>query len=349
MRKSRLVLAPASMLAVAALALSGCAAEEASTGSSDTGSSTSSDSGDTASGGDTFNVYALLPQGNDQPYGTTYLPPMIAKAEELGINLTITNSEYDGDKQASECEVAVAAQADGIILWPAIADTIRPCLEAAQAAGIPIWVTNADVNDEDKALTYGYSGTDSYGQGAASAEMMCEFAGGANIGIIQINGLTGNSVATLRGAGFRETIASECPNVTILAEQPGNWNKDDSQIAASEMLTAVGVENVQGMYAADDTMVAGGIAALEARGLNVEDFIITSIGNTFLGNPLVVDGKLDGTVFQSSSWDGENAVIGMYKVLSGEIAAGSDRVSLYMPNPKVTIDNATDPSVAPEW
>ena len=86
MRKSRLVLAPASMLAVAALALSGCAAEEASTGSSDTGSSTSSDSGDTASGGDTFNVYALLPQGNDQPYGTTYLPPMIAKAEELGIN-----------------------------------------------------------------------------------------------------------------------------------------------------------------------------------------------------------------------------------------------------------------------
>jgi len=322
------------MLAAAALVLTGCAAEEASTGSSD----------------DSYKVYALLPQGNDQPYGTTYLPPMEAKAAELGIDLTITNSEYDGDKQASECEVAVAdSETDGIILWPAIADSIRPCLEAAKAAGIPVWVTNADVNDADKDLTYGYSGTDSYGQGAASAEMMCEFAGGEEIGIIQINGLTGNSVATLRGAGFRETIAAECPNVSILAEQPGNWNKDESQIAASEMLTAVGIENVQGMYAADDSMVAGGIAALEARGVAVEDFIITSIGNTFLGNPLVIDGKLDGTVFQSSSWDGENAVVGIYKVLSGEISEGDDRVNLYMPNPKVTIDNATDPSVAPEW
>jgi ABC-type sugar transport system, periplasmic component len=136
--------------------LTGCAAaeEEAATdsGSSDSGSSDSADAGD-----DTLEVYALLPQGNDQPYGTTYLPPMQAKADELGINLTITNSKYDGDKQASECEVAVAAQPDGIILWPALADTIRPCLEAANASGIPVWITNADVNPEDTDLTYGYS------------------------------------------------------------------------------------------------------------------------------------------------------------------------------------------------
>lgn len=353
MRKSRLVLAPAAMLAAAALVLTGCATEDASTGSSDSGSSDSSgDTGGDTGGDDTIKVYALLPQGNDQPYGTTYLPPMQAKADELGIELTITNSEYDGDKQASECEIAVAdSETDGIILWPAIADSIRPCLEAANAAGIPVWITNADVNPEDTGLTYGYSGTDSYGQGAASAEMMCEFADGAEIGIIQINGLTGNSVASLRGAGFRETVAAECPNVTILAEQPGNWNKDESQIAASEMLTAVGVENVQGMYAADDSMVAGGIAALEARGLAVEDFIITSIGNTFLGNPLVIDGKLDGTVFQSSSWDGENAVIGIYRALTGDTSLGRDDDGsvLYMPNPKVTIENATDPAVAPEW
>ena len=349
MRKSRLVLAPAAMLAASALVLTGCAAEEEAatdSGSSDSGSSDSADAGD-----DTLEVYALLPQGNDQPYGTTYLPPMQAKADELGINLTITNSEYDGDKQASECEVAVAAQPDGIILWPALADTIRPCLEAANAAGIPVWITNADVNPEDTELTYGYSGTDSYGQGAASAEMMCELADGAEIGIIQINGLSGNSVATLRGNGFKDTIAEQCPNVSILAEQPGDWNKDDSQIAASEMLTAVGIENVQGLYAADDTMVAGGIAALEARGVDVESFYITSIGNTFLGNPLVRDGLLDGTVFQSSSWDGENAVVGIYRAITGDTQLGRDDDGsvLYMPNPKVTIDNWDDPEVAPEW
>jgi ribose transport system substrate-binding protein len=346
MRRSRIGLASAGLMAVAGLTLAGCAAAE---------EEVATDAGDTteeaAPAEETFDVYALLPQGNDQAYGTTYLPPMEAKAAELGINLTITNSEYDGDKQASECEVAVAAQPDGIILWPAIADTIRPCLEAADAAGIPVWVTNADVNPEDAPLTYGYSGTDSYGQGAASAEIMCEIVDGAEIGIIQINGVTGNSVATLRGDGFRETVASDCPNVTILAEQPGDWVPDKSQIAASEMLTSVGVENVQGMYAADDSMIKGGIDALKARGLDPADFFITSIGNTFLGNPLVISGELDGTVFQSSSWDGENAVVGIHRAMTGETQQGRDDEGsvLYMPNPKVTAANASDPEVAPEW
>jgi ribose transport system substrate-binding protein len=348
MRNTRIALGAASMFAIAGFTLAGCAAAEPAATDAATEEAATTEE---AAGGETFEVYALLPQGNDQPYGTTYLPPMEAKAAELGINLTITNSEYDADKQASECEVAVAAQPDGIILWPAVADAIRPCLEAANAAGIPVWITNADVNPEDTDLTYGCSGTDSYGQGAASAEMMCELADGAEIGVIQVNGLTGNSVATLRGNGFKETVAANCPNVSILAEQPGNWNKDDSQVAASEMLTAVGEENVQGIYAADDTMVAGAIDAAKARGMDVDALFITSIGNTFLGNPLVASGELDGTVFQSSSWDGENAVVGIYRAMTGDTAQGRDDDGsvLYMPNPKVTIDNWDSPDVAPEW
>ena len=348
MRNTRIALGAASMFAIAGFTLAGCAAAEPAATDAATEEAATTEE---AAGGETFEVYALLPQGNDKPYGTTYLPPMEAKAAELGINLTITNSEYDADKQASECEVAVAAQPDGIILWPAVADAIRPCLEAANAAGIPVWITNADVNPEDTDLTYGYSGTDSYGQGAASAEMMCELADGAEIGVIQVNGLTGNSVATLRGNGFKETVAANCPNVSILAEQPGNWNKDDSQVAASEMLTAVGEENVQGIYAADDTMVAGAIDAAKARGMDVDALFITSIGNTFLGNPLVASGELDGTVFQSSSWDGENAVVGIYRAMTGDTAQGRDDDGsvLYMPNPKVTIDNWDSPDVAPEW
>jgi len=360
MRKSRISLGMASLFAVAGLTLAGCAGGAAEEPAADAGGSeeTAEETTEEAAGGETYEVYALLPQGNDQPYGTTYLPPMQAKADELGINLTITNSEYDADKQASECEVAVAAQPDGIILWPAVADSIRPCLEAANNAGIPVWITNADVNPEDTDLTYGYSGTDSYGQGAASAEMFCAYADGAEVGVIQVNGLTGNSVATLRGNGFKETVAELCPNVTILAEQPGDWNKDDSQLAASEMLTQVGEENVGGIYAADDTMVAGAIAAAEARGMDLDSLIITSIGNTLLGNPLVGEGKLDGTVFQSSSWDGENAVVGIYRAMTGDTQLGRDDDGsvLYMPNPKVTPDGALegtvawdDPSVTPEW
>ncbi len=290
-------------------------------------------------------VYALLPQGNDQPYGTEYLKAMKAQAKKDGIDLTITNSQYDADKQASDCQVAVAAKPALIILWPAVADTVRPCLERAKAANIPVTITNSDVKKQDKSLTAGYSGPDTYGQGAASAEIMCELAGGKQTNIIEIEGLTGNTTAINRKAGFEETVAKKCPNVKILASQPGDWNKDDSQTVTSEMLTAAGAKNVQGIYAADDTMVAGAIDALKSRGIDPEPLLITSIGNTRLGNPLVVNGELDGTIFQSSAWDGENAVVLANDVLSGEEIDGDK----FMPSVKVTAENATDPSVAPNW
>ncbi|HTL40598.1 MAG TPA: sugar ABC transporter substrate-binding protein [Pseudolysinimonas sp.] len=329
MRISRTAMAAVGVAATAIVLLAGCS------GSGDSGS------GD---GTNTYDVYALLPQGTDQPYGTTYLPAMQAEAEKDGIKLTITNSKYDADQQASECEVAVAARPDLIILWPAVGDTVRPCLAAAQAAGIPVTVTNSGVNEEDVPLTKGFSGPDTYGQGAASAEIMCDITGGQEVGILVVNGLTGNSTATTRRDGFADTIAKNCPNVKILAEQPGNWNKDDSQIAVSEMLTSVGADKVQGIYAADDTMVAGAIDALKARGIDPAPLFITSIGNTKLGNPLVVSGELDGTVFQSSSWDGEHAIDLAYTVLTG-----GDAKDQFMPSVKVTKDNASDPDVAPEW
>ncbi len=335
------------LFAVLALVLAACGGDDDSTdttAAAGTDETTAAEGGQ--SGGDTYEVFALLPQGNDQPYGSTYLPPMQEEADRLGINLTITNSQYDADKQASECEVAVAANPDLIILWPAVGDTVRPCLEAANDAGIPVTVTNSDVNPEDKDLTAAYSGPDTYGQGVASAEIFCDLAGGEDVGIIMVNGLTGNSTAIDRENGFEDTINEQCPNVEILARQPGNWNKDESQIAASEMITAVGAENIGGVYAADDTMVAGVIDALKARDIDPASLIITSIGNTFLGNPLVLSGELDGTVFQSSSWDGGNAVTTAYEVLTEN---PSERIVKFMPSVKVTADNADDPAVAPEW
>jgi ribose transport system substrate-binding protein len=335
MRNTRTLVGALGLIAASGLVLAGCGSGDDSA-SADTGGS---------GGAKSYKVYALLPQGNDQPYGTTYLPPMKAEAEKDNIDLTITNSQYDADKQASDCKVAVAAKPDLIILWPAVGDTVRPCLAAAKAANIPVTVTNSDVNPEDKDLTAGYSGPDTYGQGAASAEIMCSLAGSAPTNIIVVNGLTGNSTAINRRQGFLDTIKKNCPNVKVLAEQPGNWNKDDSQTVTSEMLTSVGADNVQGIYAADDTMVAGAIAALKSRGIDPKPLFITSIGNTKLGNPLVKSGELDGTIFQSSSWDGQNAIVVADKVLKGEKV----EKDLFMPSVKVTKENADDPAVAPEW
>lgn len=341
MRFTRKKMMVAGLAATAALVLSACAASEEDDATTDAGG----DGGENTAE-EMWEVHALLPQGTDQPYGGTYLPPMQEAADANNIDLTLYNSGYDGAQQASDCEIAVAAQPDLIILWPAVGDAVTPCLQAANDAGIPVTVTNSDVPAEVQDLTVAYTGPDTYGQGVASAEIMCEIVGDEEIGILQVNGATGNSTAIDRRAGFQDHVAENCPNVEILQEEPGDWGAAPAQEAVADMLTAVGAENVDGIYAADDTMVAGAIDALKAQGIDPAPLYITSIGNTNLGNPLVKSGELDGTVFQSSSWDGENAILMAVRVLNGETP---DERATFMPDVKVTAENADDPEVAPEW
>lgn len=345
MMKSKRWLGIAGSLAVAGLTLAGCAAAEDAPAEE---TSTEEAATTTEAPAEEFEVYALFPQGNDQAYGSTLIAPLQENAAALGINITLTNSGYDAVKQQAECETAVAAGPDAILLWPAVSDAVRPCLVLADNAGIPVWVINTDVGPADAPLTRGYSGPDTYGQGKASAELMCEAVGDEEINIIQVNGAAGNGTAIDRDNGFTDHIEANCPNVTIVAEQNADWTPAGAQTVAAEMLAAQGVDNIQGIYAADDSMVDGAIKALEALGEDPADYYITGIGNTLLGNPLVKEGKMYGTVFQSSGWEGENAPQYLYQVLTGEIAEG-DRVTAYMPSVKVTAENADDPAVAPEW
>ncbi|MDJ0324635.1 sugar ABC transporter substrate-binding protein [Cryobacterium sp. PH31-AA6] len=320
MRNSRIALV--SVLAVAGLALSGCSAT--------TGASDGTDAG--------YRVYALLPQGNDQPYGTNYLKAMNAAAADLGVSLTITNAEYDSAKQASECSVAIATKPDGIILWPAAVDTIRPCLEAAKAAGIPVNASNSDVLPADKALVGTYTGPSNDGVGRAAAKLVGDKLGADGGDIIIIQGLSGNSTAIDREAGFRDELAASYPNVKVIGQQPGDWAKDVALTVTSELLTSLGAENIDAIYAVDDTMAAGAIEAMENRGIDPTTIPVVGTGNTKLGQPNVLSGKQYATLFQSPVWDGENAV----KYIVEAIKGNSLDANYFMPVPEVTKDNAAD-------
>lgn len=324
MRNSRVALV--SVLAVAGLALSGCSASNGS----DAGGDAGTDGG--------YNVYALLPQGNDQPYGTNYLKAMNAAAADMGVNLTITNAEYDSAKQANECSVAIASKPDGIILWPAAVDTIRPCLEAAKAAGIPVNASNSDVLPEDKSLVGTYTGPSNDGVGRAAAKLIGDVLGDAGGNIIIVQGLSGNSTAIDREAGFRDELAASYPNVTVIGQQPGDWAKDVALTVTSEMLTSLGEENIDAIYAVDDTMAAGAIEAMENRGIDPTTIPVVGTGNTELGQPNVLSGKQYATLFQSPVWDGENAVTYIVDAIDGKTL----EPNYFMPIPEITKDNAAE-------
>ena len=169
--------------------------------------------------------YALLPQGTDQPYGTTYLPPLEAKAAELGMNLTIANSELRRlTQQASECEVAVAARAGPASSCGRQSADSR-CARASRRPTLPASrcrMTNADVNPEDAgALRRDTRAPTATARALSSAEMFCEFAGGAEVGTIhgQRPHLATPRRSTARKPASARHVASSCARTsTILAD-----------------------------------------------------------------------------------------------------------------------------------
>ncbi len=317
-----------SMAAVAALGLAGCS------GGGAPGAAPGSGSGN-------LKIIALLPQGYDQPYGSVYVDTMKATAKKMGVALELTNAKYDASKQSSDCNVAVAKKPDGIILWPADAGSVRPCLLKAQAAKIPVDSSNSDVTAGDKSLVKSYSGPSNDQVGRLDADLLNTALKGKG-SIVIIQGQPGNSTATDREAGFKNQLEGKYPGIKIIGEQPANWDKAQAITATSELITRLGSQ-IDGIYAQDDTMAAGAIEAMQNRGINPATVPVVGCGDTKLGQANVLSDKQYGTLFQSPVWDGKTAIEQIIKVIKGEQVTPD----LFMPMPLVTKKNASQ--YPPEW
>lgn len=326
MKVKKLAAATISVAAAAVLGLTGCSTAGTS---------------QAVSGSGNLKIIALLPQGYDQPYGSVYVDTMKATAEEMGVTLELTNAKYDASRQSSDCNVAVAKKPDGIILWPADAGSVRPCLLKAQAANIPVNSTNSDVTEADKSLVKSYSGPSNDQVGRLDADLLNTALQGKG-SIVIIQGQPGNSTATDREAGFRKQLEEKYPGIEIIGAQPANWDKAQAITATSELITRLG-SRINGIYAQDDTMAAGAIEALQNRGIDPATIPVVGCGNTELGQANVLAGKQFGTLFQSPVWDGKTAIEQMVKVIKGEQV----EKDLFMPMPLVTKDNASQ--YPPEW
>ena len=314
------------LVAVASLGLAACGSSAASTAAGKAGPK---------------KVIALLPQEYDQPYGAVYVDTMKKTATKLGITLELQNSKYDAATQASQCNVAIAEKPNAIILWPADATAVSPCLLKAKAAGIPVNSSNSDVVAANKNLVHTYSGPSNDQVGRLDADMLNDALKGKG-NVIIIEGQPGNSTATDRLTGFRNQLATKYPNIKVLGMQPANWDKALAITATSELLTRFGSQ-VNGIYAQDDTMASGAVEAIKSRGINPSTIAIVGCGNTKLGQANVLSGAQYGTLFQSPVWDGSNALDLINKVMLGQ----KTPTNVFMPMPEVTKVNAS--KYQPEW
>ena len=178
-----------------------------------------------------------------------------------GYQLTTTDAEGDASKQLANISSLIAAQVDAILVPPVSSNAIDEGITAAYDAGIPIATVLRDTpNVADKYVCF--SSTNDVELGEIGGQWIVDATGGSGK-IVYITGRAGVSTAEDRTVGFHN-IVDQYPDLEIVAEQDGNYNRSDAMTVMEAILQAN--PQIDAVWCANDEMAGGVCQAISAAG-----------------------------------------------------------------------------------
>ncbi|WP_411034182.1 ABC transporter substrate-binding protein [Shinella sp. BYT-45] len=244
---------------------------------------------------DTYKVGFAQTESNN-PWRIAQTNSMKAEAEKLGFQLVYTDAAGSAAKQVADVNSMIAQGVDLIFLAPREEKPLIPAVMAAKKAGIPVILLDRSVDPSlakagEDYLTF--IGSDFVQEGQRIAEWLIKNANGKSK-IIELEGTTGSSPANDRKKGFDETIKA-AGGFEIVASQTGDFARDKGRQVAEALLQAHPDADI--IYAHNDEMAMGAIAALEAAGkVPGKDVLVLSIDGGKEAVQAVVDGKIAAVV-----------------------------------------------------
>ncbi|MBD9598020.1 ABC transporter substrate-binding protein [Ensifer sp. ENS05] len=233
---------------------------------------------------------------SNNPWRIAQTNSMKAEAEKLGFQLVYTDAAGSAAKQVADVNSMIAQGVDVIFLAPREEKPLIPAVMAAKKAGIPVILLDRSVDPSlakagEDYLTF--IGSNFVEEGKRVAEWLVKNANGKSK-IIELEGTTGSSPANDRKKGFDEAIKA-AGGFDIVASQTGDFARDKGRQVAEALLQAHPDADV--IYAHNDEMAIGAIAALEAAGkVPGKDVLVLSIDGGKEAVQAVVDGKIAAVV-----------------------------------------------------
>ena len=259
------------VLALATLAVSGCARKKSSA-----------------------YLVGFSQMESDNPWRLAETKSLKDEAAKRGIELVVTDAQGQTSKQVSDVEDLIARHVNLILLAPRVFDGLTPALQAAKAAKIPVILL-----DRAAAGTAGQDYvtllvSDEVEEGRRAARWLADQTKGT-ASIVELAGTPGASVADDRAAGFREVLA-KYPNMKIIASQTGNFNRAGGQSVMQNIAQSFGAK-ITAVYAHNDEMAIGGIQALQASGRKPgTDVTVVSVDGERAALEAIARGELGATV-----------------------------------------------------
>lgn len=223
-----------------------------------------------------------------------------------------TDAKNDSAKQMGQLENFVAQGVKAIVVCPVDTDATEPYTALANENKIPIISVNRVFKNQDQATSY--VGSDSIKAGIMQMEYIGEKLGGKGK-IVILRGEDSNEAARLRTEGVKQVIKEKYPDIEVVAEQTGKWQRPLGMQIMENWIQS-GME-INAVCANNDEMAIGAIMALKDANM-LDKVIVGGVDATPDALEYMKNGELGVTVFQNAQGQGAGAVDAGYKAAKGE-------------------------------
>ena len=220
-----------------------------------------------STGADRPAIALLLPEAKTARYETQDRPRFERRVHELcpACRVLYANANQDAAVQQSQAEAALINGAGVLVLDPVDSAAASAVVAKAKAFGVPVVSYDRLVLDAD--VDY-YVSFDNEKVGELQARALVERLGelGRPQGnIVVINGSPTDSNAAQFKRGAQRILDGSGLRIGAEYDTP-DWSPDRAQTQMEQAITKLGREAIDGVYAANDGMAGGAVAAMKATG-----------------------------------------------------------------------------------
>jgi erythritol transport system substrate-binding protein len=194
------------------------------------------------------------------PYWLTEGKVAAAEADKLGYKSAVSASKGDTNTESNLIDTAITNKSVAIILDPANASGSIGAVKKAMAANIPVFLVNAEINQQGLAKAQLVSNN---AQGAALGAMEWVKDVGQQGNYVELLGAPSDNNAATRSNGY-ETVLSQYPGLVKVGSQVANWDRTQGHDKTQSLLQAH--PDVIGLISGNDEMALGAISALKEAG-----------------------------------------------------------------------------------
>lgn len=251
---------------------------------------------------------AMVVSTLNNPFFVTMKEGAEKKANELGYNLIVLDSQNDPAKELANVEDLTVRGVKVLLINPTDSAAVANAVAMANRSNLPVITLDRGA---EKGKVVSHIASDNIAGGKMAGDFIAEKLG-KQAKVIELEGIAGTSAARERGAGFKQAI--EAHQLQLLAAQPADFDRTKGLNVMENLLAAQ--PQVQAVFAQNDEMALGALRALQAAGK--ENVLVVGFDGTEDGIKAVQRGKLAATIAQQPDQIGSIGVETADKVLKGQ-------------------------------